>query len=435
MKKTFICVFLLVFLLSACNHTTEPYGDGSVIGNFTDGYLFEETTSQAYGLLSCDNNGESCTTAVLRETNSASQTEKSEMRGVWLSYYEINVNNSRNTQEEYSSYIDSLCKSFSLYGITDAFVHVRAYGDAIYKSQVYPSSKYAAGVQGGELPFDCLDIICRVMASYGIRVHAWVNPYRVHNGTDINELCDQNKAKQWYNPSSNEDVAVVGQKIYFNPASVKAQQLVVQGVREILENYPVAGIHIDDYFYPPECGDFDKDQYNSYLFSGGTLSLEDWRRQNVNSLVKALYSAVKDSGADKVFSISPAGNISNNYNSLYADVALWSSGGYADMIIPQIYFGFEHSSHPFDECTEEWLQLKGDGVIMPVGLALYKSGTEDNYAGNGQTEWTKNTNILARQVQYLRSRGCDGFVIFSAEYFDDEDNYPATELVNLRSVL
>ena len=169
--------------------------------------------------------------------------------------------------------------------------------------------------------------------------------------------------------------------------------------------------------------------------SGGTMSLDDWRRDNVNKLVSALYRTVKGYGSDKIFSISPAGNIDNNYQSLYADVELWSRGGYADMIIPQIYFGFEHSSRPFDECTDDWLSLKGQGVSMPVGLALYKSGTEDSYAGDGMYEWTQNTNIIARQVQYLRSKGCDGFVIFSVEYFDDEGNYPATELSNLRQIL
>lgn len=434
---------MLTFLLCACSDTVSPYGDTTADFGISDGYLFDNTTTSApYGLLSCDNNAgnsEPSTAAVTLpsafSTDNSASSVQGEFRGVWLSYYEIDVTNETSTKEKYTAYIESLCDKFAPYGITDVFAHVRAYADAIYESDCYPVSRYAAGTQGGELPFDCLRIICEVMTSRGIRVHAWVNPYRVHNGTDINELSADNKARQWYNPSSNEDVVIVGDKIYFNPASKKAQQLVVQGAAEILRKYPVAGIHIDDYFYPPECGDFDSAQYNAFLASGGNLPLDDWRRSNVNSLVSELYRTVKAFGSDKIFSISPAGNIDNNYESLYADVELWCKGGYADMIIPQIYFGFEHSTRSFDSCTDDWMRLKGAGVAMPVGLALYKSGKEDSYAGAGINEWTQQTSIIARQVQYLRSKGCDGFVIFSAEYFLEEGTSPAVELANLRQII
>ncbi len=445
MKKYLSCVFLILFLLTACGET-KPFGDIEETPSVTNSFLFDETTTVSHGLLSCDNNSVTESTAASPSSyitvpstvtpvgnNNVSDAVHGEIRGVWMSYYEIDVTNEVSDEESYRAYMEELCADFSRYGITDVFAHVRAYADAIYESKVYPVSEYAAGVQGGELPFDCLEIICEVMTENNIRVHAWINPYRVHNGTDINELSDDNKAKQWHNPSSNEDVAIVGEKIYFNPASEKAQQLVLEGAAEILEGYNVAGIHIDDYFYPPDCGDFDSQQYNAYLSSGGTMSLDDWRRSNVNKLVSSLYSTVKSYG--KMFSISPAGNIDNNYESLYADVELWCKGGYADMIIPQIYFGFEHSSRPFDECTDDWMALKGQGVKMPVGLALYKSGTEDTYAGDGINEWNERTDIIARQVQYLRSRGCDGFVIFSLEYFDDEGNSPAAELANLRQIL
>ncbi len=433
MKKVFVCTFILLFLLSGCGNAVAPFGDDTQIADFSDGYIMQ-TTADGYGLLSCDNNGSNLTTAPYGAEAPQSSAKK-EFRGVWLSYYEINVTNSRNTRESYAAYIDSLFASFQPYGITDVFAHVRAYGDAIYKSNVYPVSKYAAGQQGAELPFDLLEVICEVAAGYGLRVHAWINPYRVHNGTDIDELSADNKARQWYREDSNEDVAIVGSKIYFNPASVKAQQLVIEGVREILLNYSVAGIHIDDYFYPPECGDFDSRQYADYVSSGGMLDLDSWRRSNVNNLVAGLYSAVKSFGNDKFFSISPGGNIDNNQNSLYADVRLWSKGGYADMIIPQIYFGFEHETHAFDKCLNEWLNLKGEGVMMPVGLGLYKSGTEDAYAGTGKAEWQSSTDILSRQVQYARSVHSDGFVIFSCEFFDDRDTSAAAELSNLKNHL
>lgn len=436
MKKFFPCIFLVLFLFSACNGNTFSKTKNTEKLDFSDGYILNSTTTGSYGILSCDNNGDGeATSSLSQSANGQNITLQGEMRGVWLSYYEIDVDNNKNTREGYASYIDSLCNNFRQYGITDAFVHVRPYADALYRSSVYPSSVYTGVQQGEQAPFDLLEVICEVMGQYNIRVHAWVNPYRVHNGSDINELSQDNKARQWYKEGSAEDVAVVGGKIYFNPASAKAQQLVIDGVREILQNYPVAGIHIDDYFYPPECGNFDTQQYNSYLMAGGNLALDDWRRENVNSLVRSLYATVKSFGEDKLFSVSPAGNINNNYTGLYADVALWSKGGYADMIIPQIYFGFEHSTHGFEKCVADWYALKGEGVKMSVGLALYKSGTEDSFAGDGKNEWQQSTDIISRQVQYLRETGGDGFVIFSTQYLTDGSDTVERELENLKQYL
>lgn len=438
MKKVFPCIFIILMLFSGCGKSALPYGETTeqIIG-FTDGYIFEDTTEKSYGLLSCENNSDE-KEPVLSNSEQlvmSSDFRDSEIRGAWLSYYEIDVDNNTDTRKKYASYIDSLCRNFSDYGITDAFVQVRPYADALYKSSVYPTSVYAGVSQGEEASFDQLEVICEVMSRYSVRVHAWINPYRVHNGTDINELSLNNKARLWYNENSNEDVAVVGGKIYFNPSSEKAQRLVLDGAREILMNYPVAGIHIDDYFYPPDCGSFDEAQYNGYLSKGGNSSLEDWRRSNVNTLVKALYETVKQCGANKIFSISPAGNINNNQTSLYADVALWCKGGYADMIIPQIYFGFEHETHGFEKCVSDWYALKGSNVKMPVGLALYKSGTEDSFAGTGKSEWQQSNDIITRQVNYLRSVSGDGFAIFSTEFFLRDEGSARQELDNLKKYL
>lgn len=438
MKKVFPLIFLFIFVLSGCSGRTFHEVDNKETLGFSDGYILKTTTTKAYGILSVDNNagdgGENGKTPVISQ-NDSERVISGEMRGVWLSYYEIDIDNSKNTREKYRAYINSLCMNFSSYAITDAFVHVRPYADALYKSSVYPSSVYTGVNQGEEPTFDLFSIICEVMGSYGIRVHAWVNPYRVHNGSDINELCESNKARQWYREDSNEDVATVGGKIYFNPASEKARQLVVDGAKEILANYPVAGIHIDDYFYPPDCGDFDAAQYQAYILKGGTLSRDDWRRDNVNKLVQDLYGAVKCFGQDKLFSISPAGNINNNYTSLYADVELWCRGGYADMIIPQIYFGFTHESHGFSKCMADWYSMKGQGVKMPVGLALYKAGTEDSFAGQGKNEWQQESDIITRQVRHIRNCGGDGFVLFSTEFFLSESGAAKNELDALKEYL
>lgn len=135
--------------------------------------------------------------------------------------------------------------------------------------------------------------------------------------------------------------------IYYNPGSEEARQLIVDGVKEIVANYNVDGIHFDDYFYPTTDASFDSGTYAAYQNSGGTLSLADWRRENVNILVRQTYAAIKSINPSVKFGISPQGNMSNNYNVQYSDVAKWiSTSGYVDYICPQVYFGFQNQHQP-----------------------------------------------------------------------------------------
>ena len=205
--------------------------------------------------------------------------------------------------------------------------------------------------------------------------------------------------------------------IYLNPCSADSRSLVLSGIREILENYNVSGIHIDDYFYPLTEEPFDKPQYSEYCKQGGKLDYAQWCRENVNSLVSSIYSLVHSYGNDLVFSISPAGDIDKNYSSYYADTELWlREKGYADVIIPQIYFGFEHTAMPFETVAYNWLMIeRAEGVSIWCGLAAYKQGTTDEFAGNGSREWVNNSDVIERQIKYVDSSAFSGYVLFSYE--------------------
>ena len=99
---------------------------------------------------------------------------------------------------------------------------------------------------------------------------------------------------------------------------------------------------MDDYFYPTVDEGIDVDLYTNYRNEGGELSLDDWRRENVNTFISGLYSSVKSIKQDVKVVISPAGDIEKNYSMLYADVLKWcSQGGYADIIMPQLYYGLK----------------------------------------------------------------------------------------------
>ncbi len=432
--KRFILIFsLITVLFCSCGKTENlsPYVSESALQTQSSSEITQTTEKlKAENFVSSPSEN----TTVQPPVN---QQSSSLFAASWLSYIELSLVSGRNTKESYTAYIDGIFDNMKKIGITDVFVQVRPFADAFYPSDIFPSSAYVASEQGGAIPFDVFGVIIERAKLKGLSVHAWINPYRVSHGNDIKALSEKNPARQMYKEGTNEDVAVTEKGIYFNPASEKVRKLITDGARELLEKYDIKGIHIDDYFYFPDCGDFDARQYRIYASLGGTLKLADWRRENVSALLSTLYSVVNSYGQDKIFSVSPAGDIGKCFNESYADVYLWCrEEGYCDMIIPQIYFGFENEKLPFTRCLEDWLALcSGNKTKLTVGLALYKAGQEDAYALSGKNEWIESSDIIARQVKLLRDKKCCGFALYSGTYIDFNEKSFAEELNNLKTMV
>lgn len=359
-----------------------------------------------------------------------------EMRAIWISCYDYSSAAGK-SRSEYKAITDTMFKNISECGLNTAFVHLRAFSDAFYKSDIFPYSSFIAGTEGASLPFDPFEVLLESAEKYDISVHGWINPFRVSTKTDTSLLSSENPAKIILNEGNDDGrVCVLSNGIYYNPSHLDNHRLILDGVKEILNNYDIDGIHIDDYFYPSTDTSIDAAQYREYKSNGGSLSLAEWRITNVNAFVSSLYSTVKAENPDAVVSISPSAQIDKNKNELYADCKLWlSQRGYADIIIPQIYFGFEHSTLPFPELLAQWANLpRHSSVKLVCGIAAYKCATEDAYAGSGKTEWKNNTDILARQVEGIRNnRSYSGFAVFS--YKDLIRSNCRTEIENLKEII
>lgn len=384
---------------------------------------------------SSDNSTENSVTEVSEITGNKEITDSLPFRGVWLSYIEISANGK--TESGYRAFLDERFEDFSRLGVTDVFFHIRPFGDALYESELFPSSSTVCKNQGDRLPFDYLAIALEKAEDCGVRLHGWINPYRISRGGDISSLCETNQGRIWYEQDSGE-VFLSGDRYYFNPSRDNVRKLIVDGIRELMEKYPaLAGVHTDDYFYPEGMADQDSADYAAYVDSGGEMSLGDWRRENVSLLMSELYSATKSYGNEKIFSISPDGKPDHSRDSLYADVERWCSReGYCDIILPQIYFGFLNEKHPFDESLEEWISLcESSSVRLVPGLALYKCGSEDKYAGAGTDEWLESSDIIKRQVELIKTEGLDGFALYSGTYVNFYETFLKKELDNLISVL
>ena len=341
-----------------------------------------------------------------------------EMRGVWVSY--LDWNGWAKDEAGYKKAMDQTLDLCVQKGLNAVFLQVRPDGDAMYPSQYFPWSKFASGKQGKNPGYDPLAYAVQAAHQRGLQLHAWINPYRITGYLNrYSDLCASNPAIAWAKDGdSSNDRWVLCQngEYYYNPAIPQVRQLIIDGVKEIVTNYEVDGIHFDDYFYP-NLDDSKAEtwfDYPEYQASGTSLSVAAWRRNNVNELVRGVYGAVKSIRPQALFGISPEGYLQNLRKDTrqFTDVDAWmTQSGYVDYLMPQIYWGFEAkqngqaAGYAFANCLNEWVTLKKKGnVKLYVGLALYKTGTEA-VDGNEVPEWQRYHDIMKREVQAGRATG------------------------------
>lgn len=332
-----------------------------------------------------------------------------EIRAVYISYLEYLNNFYGGSKKINQTKIDKMIDNISSKGLNTIFLHVSPFSDSIYESKLFPYSYTLTGEEGKNPGFDYLEYFIKVAHSKKIKIHAWINPYRISFGTNFDTLSDKNPAKKLINTSS---IMVDKNGIYYNPASEIVKNLIVRQVEEILDKYDVDGIHFDDYFYVQK--DIDKVEYNNYKNNGGELSLNEFRLKNTNELVKEVYKTIKEKNSNIVFSIAPDGNINNNYLYHFADVKTWlNSDQYLDILMPQIYYGFNNQYSPFIKVLTNWLELRGNKniKIVPV-LASYKEGEIDKEAGVGKNEWIEDKNIINKQIDIIKKYDLNGYALF-----------------------
>ena len=281
----------------------------------------------------------------------AAQPAKDDMRGVWVaSVHNIDFPSEQGmTADQLKAEADTELDNIAAMGLNTVFLQVRPSADALYPSELFPWSRYVSGT-AGQAPdgsFDVLGYWVTAAHERGLQLHAWINPYRITiDGEDEwNAIPDSSPAKQ-----HPEWVVKYNDNYYFDPGIPAVQQLVVDGAAEIVKNYDVDGIHLDDYFYPGT--DFaDEATYKRY---GQDFSrIGDWRRDNVNTLIAALDETLHTLDKNLSFGVSPAGIWENksanskgsntqgqsSYSELYCDSLQWINAGTVDYICPQLWYG------------------------------------------------------------------------------------------------
>ena len=284
------------------------------------------------------------------------------------------------------------------------FVQIKPTADAFYPSKYSPWSEYLTGTQGINPGYDPLKFMVEEAHKRGIEFHAWFNPYRLSTSGSRDRLSKDNigrKKPEW--------TVAYGGQLYLNPGIPEVNDYVVNSIVEVVKNYDVDGVHMDDYFYPYKVKNQeypDSAQYQKY--GSKFASVGDWRRDNVNKLVEKLHTSIKKENKNVEFGISPFGVWRNastdpsrgsatkagvqNYDDLYADILLWMNKGWIDYVAPQIYWNQGHKSAEYNTLVKWWSKYAGQTQTdLYIGQAAYKVN-----------DW-QNAKELINQVNFNRN--------------------------------
>jgi uncharacterized lipoprotein YddW (UPF0748 family) len=313
-------------------------------------------------------------------------------------------------------------------GFNTLIVQVRPFCDALYKSEYFPYSHILTGTQGENPNYDALEIMCDICHKNNLQIHAWINPYRVSSKKTPSDLSEDNPYIKDNSLGFETDSG-----IYLDPSNSAVQELIINGITEIIENYDIDAIQFDDYFYPPDMGEQDSEQYKEYINSIGaenSMDIENWRKANVNMLICNTYRKIHSISDSVEFGISPQGNIDNN-DSLYADVKSWCScKGFIDYICPQIYFSLENPTLTFENSLDSWCNLNfADNVKLYVGIAGYKAGSDSD-----ENTWLNSNDILSQEYNIIsENERIQGFMLYSYDSLTAETS--SAEIKNLTNNL
>lgn len=383
-----------------------------------------------------DFSAESSISENIEKSNDIIKNNDKEMRGIWIPYMSLDLSDTNRTKEDFCKKADKIIQDCIKYKANTIIVQVRPFSDSIYPSEFFPWSHIISGTQGKGVDYDPLEYIVQQAHKNNLDVHAWVNPLRISTSKTPPVLSQDNPYEIFKNDSNSENddyTFEYNDGIYYNPSYPQVRKLIIDGICEIVKNYDVDGIHLDDYFYPSEEPDYDKASYQKYVDSlekdSIPLSQEKWRCSNINSLISGIYSAVHSIRNNVVFGISPQGNIENDLK-MSADVYEWCSiNGYVDYICPQIYVNNKHPVLPFNNTADRWKKLiKADNIKLYLGLGIYKAGTD---ADSGT--WLLDDDNIKQQIEYCREIKTDGFMLYSYEYLENDKS--EKEIQNAMAVI
>jgi uncharacterized lipoprotein YddW (UPF0748 family) len=310
-------------------------------------------------------------------------------------------------------------------------LQVRPAADALYLSDREPWSTFLTGQMGAapEPAYDPLAFAISEAHKRGLELHAWFNPFRAHHPADSSAISSNHVSR-----SDAHMVRQYGQYLWLDPGSKSARQHSLDVVMDIVWNYDIDGIHLDDYFYPYKERDSrgrlidfpDGPSWRLYRGNGGKLSRDDWRRHNIDTFIEELYEHVKAAKPWVKVGISPFGiwrpgnppevKGFDAYQEIYADSRKWLTEGWLDYLTPQLYWKVSAPQQSYPVLLKWWVSQNTHGRHIWPGNVT--SRVSDKGASGGPNSWT--ASELLEQIRRTRAQaGATGNVHFSMKALMD----------------
>jgi uncharacterized lipoprotein YddW (UPF0748 family) len=310
-----------------------------------------------------------------------------EMRGLWVASV-ANIDwPSRPglSPEQAKAELDDYYDLATARGLNSVVVQVRPTADTFWDSDLEPWSRWIASAQGVDPGWDPMAYAVEAAHERGLDFHAWFNPYRVTlTGTDVTALHPEHPAR--LNP---DWVVAYGGRLYYDPGVPAAREHTEAVVMEAVERYDLDGVHFDDYFYPYPVAGQEFDDADTYATYGDGMALDDWRRANVDTLIRNLDTRIQQTKPWVSFGVSPFAvwrNASTDpengsattagaetYDDLYADTRGWVQQGWVDYIAPQVYWNIGFAPADYAALVPWWSDVvAGTDVDLYIGQATYK---------------------------------------------------------------
>ncbi|WP_199848142.1 glycoside hydrolase family 10 protein [Streptomyces dysideae] len=310
-----------------------------------------------------------------------------EMRGVWVATVANRDWPSKPglTADEQRAELIAQLDSAVERRLNTVILQVRPTADALWPSSYEPWSQVLTGTQGTAPGWDPLGTAVKEAHARGLELHAWFNPYRIATHADPTRLVASHPARR--NP---DWVVTYGGKLYYNPGLPEVRAFVQDAILDAVKKYPLDAVHFDDYFYPyPVAGQTFDDTAAYDRYGGDFASRADWRRDNIDKLVRETAARIKQIRPTTQFGISPFGVWRNartdplgsdtralqSYDDVYADTRKWVRESWIDYICPQLYWNIGNAAADYAKLVPWWAQVaQGTRTKLYVGEALYKAG-------------------------------------------------------------
>jgi uncharacterized lipoprotein YddW (UPF0748 family) len=385
----------------------------------------------------------------------AQNPPKREMRAVWIATVE-NIDwpsSSLLSSEAQKKELTGLLDIIKGYNLNTVILQIRPSADAFYESDLEPWSQWLTGTQGKapEPFYDPLEFVIMECRLRGLDVHVWLNPYRAVRDTSFHKTAPghvSNIHPDW--------VITYGATKYLDPALPQVRDHVAHVVSDIVRRYDIDAVHMDDYFYPYRIAGLEFPDDSSFSVFHGEYAADhrdDWRRNNVDRVIKQIHDSIKAIKPYVEFGISPFGVWRNadvdssgsattagqtNYDDLFANVLKWQKEGWIDYVAPQLYWQIGMQAADY-KILAEWWNRNTYGCQLYIGHGIYRLDPESN------TEAWRSSDEIIKQIKLNRNlENIAGSIFYSAKFLRSNPlelrqnlmqefyRYPAIPLVNSR---